>query len=134
MEKLAKDLGVRDRLLLMGFERPIEPWISACDIVLAVSLGDAFGRTIIESMYANVPVIGTNAGGHSELIQNNINGILVEASNYSQIVTAATKLLENRKFRENLIANAKEKVLSSYLPEPNAMFISKIYEDLIRCS
>ena len=39
---------------------------------------DGFGRTIIEAMRAGVFVIANDSGGHSEIIENDKNGILLK--------------------------------------------------------
>jgi len=51
--------------------------------------------TIIEAMAAEVPVIATNVGGIPEMIENNINGILIESKNSQLLAVKILELINN---------------------------------------
>ncbi len=130
MMNTAREWGVVDRLLIMGFKRPIEPWLSACDVILAPSRGDAFGRTIIEAMQLGTPVIATSAGGHTEIVDHMRTGVLVQAGDYIAMATAAINLFESAALRNELITNGKQKARSIYSVESTTHRIKTIYEKL----
>lgn len=51
------------------------------DYMLQPTHMECFSLSILESLSANVPVITTNVGGNEEVITNNENGYIFEASN-----------------------------------------------------
>jgi sucrose synthase len=55
------------------------------------ALFEAFGLTILESMISGVPTIGTQFGGPLEIIQDNVNGFLINPTNHE---TMAQKILD----------------------------------------
>ena len=130
MMDIAKNWGVADKLLLLGFKRPIEPWISACDVVFAASRGDAFGRTIIEAMQLGVPVVATEAGGHIEIVDHMESGLLVQVGNHSDMAIAGVKILENPALRDKLVMNGKRIVATTYSVDTSAKRITEIYSAL----
>lgn len=49
---------------------PVMEWLSAMDIYIQPSLQEGLPRAVIEAMSLGLPVIGSDAGGMSELLQN----------------------------------------------------------------
>jgi glycosyltransferase involved in cell wall biosynthesis len=73
-----KDAGLCSPVLYMGRKRPVEPWMSACDVIFAPAIQDGFGRTLIEAMSLGVPVVAARAGGHVEIIEHQRTGLLYD--------------------------------------------------------
>lgn len=89
-----------------NFTYPVEPIMNDMDIIIATSLNDGFGRTIIEGMKLKKPVIASNAGAHNEIINNNQNGILVDPGDPKMFYLGIIKILNNRKFKNKIVRNA----------------------------
>ena len=53
-QELVRTLGIEGNVHFAGYRRPIEPWLTALDLLLAPGVGDAFGRTLVEAMLAGV--------------------------------------------------------------------------------
>lgn len=60
--------GLQDRILQVGFVRPVEPWMAACDLVLMPARSEPFGRTPFEALATGTPVLLSQASGAAELI------------------------------------------------------------------
>ena len=126
--KLQMELkNIKEYIEFFDFIYPVEPIMNNMDIIIATSLNDGFGRTIIEGMYLKKPVIASNAGGHKEIIKNNQNGILVDSGNPRMFYSAIIKVLKNRKFNKKLVRNASDdcKIYSVNKINPNLI---KLYE------
>ena len=78
----------------MGFKSPIEPWIKSSHVLVASSKGDGFGRTIIEAMNLQVPVIASNFGGHKEIIKHNYNGLISKNRSADEVVKCILEFFE----------------------------------------
>ena len=57
-------------------------------------------------MALGLPVVSTNVGGLRYLINNNVNGILVEKDNSTQMANAIFELLEN--YNVDMTLNARK--------------------------
>jgi len=68
VEHLARELGVRDRLILAGDVADIEPWLDAFDAYLNTSAYEGYSIATLEAQRAGLPVIASDAGGQRELI------------------------------------------------------------------
>jgi len=110
LREQAIENGISDCVLLMDFQRPVAPWIAVCDLVLAPSVCDAFGRTLLEAMSLGVPIVASNAGGHRELVSDGVDGILVEPRNHQEFAKAMQSVLLDPALRHSLVQNGKSKV------------------------
>lgn len=70
---------------------------------------ESFSFQIVEAMNAGVPVIATDIGNLSEIIENGKDGILVEPNNRGEIIAAIKKLDKEKEFRKAIIKNARKK-------------------------
>lgn len=57
----------------------IAPFLAASNLLLLTSRNEGFGMVLAESGQYGVPALSTDVGGVREFIENNENGILVEA-------------------------------------------------------
>lgn len=88
--------------------------LASSDIFLFPSLFEGFGMVIIEAMACGCPVIVTDHGALSELVDHEVNGIKIPYSNdevelFSQYIT---KILQNKDFKNRLIAGGLFKIKS----------------------
>jgi UDP-glucose:(heptosyl)LPS alpha-1,3-glucosyltransferase len=77
-EEEAARLGVRDRVVFRRESTTIERYYAAADMFLFPTFHDAFGMVITEAMAAGLPVITSRSAGASELIDNGVDGLLVD--------------------------------------------------------
>ncbi|MBY9017438.1 MAG: glycosyltransferase family 4 protein [Candidatus Lokiarchaeota archaeon] len=101
------------------------------DIYLMPSRSDAYGIAFLEAWSAGKPVIGAKIGATPEVIQDNINGLLVEFDNPHNIADQVVKLLRNKKLRKRLGEQGKAKVETFHSWRNIANMTKKVYDNLI---
>ena len=84
-------------------------YLKAFDIFILPSTKEGLPYTIIEAMAAEVPVIATNVGGIPEMIENNINGILIEPKNPDVIGEKILELINNPEKTQEITRKARQK-------------------------
>ncbi len=65
------------------------------DVFLFPSLSEGYGRVIIEAMGRELCVVTTSVGIVPDIIQNGINGLIIEKNSTESIITVLTQLLEH---------------------------------------
>ena len=115
----------------MGFRSPVEPWMSATDILLVPAVREPFGRTLIEAMFLETPVIATDDGGNPEAIEHEVTGMLVAPEQPDAFVMPIHRLLTDPELRTRITANARRRALASYGIEVHVNRITEIYESVL---
>ena len=100
------------------------------DVILLPTYGDTLGKfgpetcpfVILEAMACGTPIISTKVDGIPEIIENGVNGFLVEPGDTEQMVEYIWEL-KNKELRERIVENGlkvvnkryeKSKILSKY--------------------
>lgn len=114
MMKLAKKLNVDDRVTFTGFVSQEELWANLLEAEVFVmpsrkNMHEGTNRATVEAMMAGLPVVVTSAGGFSYLVNDGVNGFVVEPENVDQLADAISKLLQDKKLREKMGTANKEK-------------------------
>ena len=132
LKKLAAKLGSKVKFLGGLENNDVYEVLKKSDLFVLLTVGDSFGIVFAEAMSCGLPVIGARAGGVPEIIQEGINGFLVEPNNLESIIEAIKELQNNPNLREEFgengyrIFNEKfrwEIIVSEYL---------SVYRDLIK--
>jgi glycosyltransferase involved in cell wall biosynthesis len=126
----AAELGIGDRIRLMGFRTPVEPWLMAVDVLLVPAVREPFGRTLIEAMLLGTPVIASDDGGNREAIEHGRTGILVPPGRAEAFVLPVYRLLTDKRFRDDITGNARRKAVATYGAETHVRRVMEIYESL----
>jgi glycosyltransferase involved in cell wall biosynthesis len=75
--QLVADLDLCERVIFTGFRHDVAEFYTAFDMLVLTSLGEPFGKALIEAMASGTPVIGTALAGPLEIIQDGVTGLLI---------------------------------------------------------
>lgn len=102
------------------------------DIFIFPSLYEGFGLVLLEAMACGLPVVATDTGGAPDLIQNGVNGVIIQRHNSQGLADRIQMLLENCELREQLGENAR-RTASEYTWEVAARKTLACYENTLIC-
>lgn len=94
-----------DNITLTDHVENAIPYIMASDIVVSYSLNEVLPLHIIESFYCKKPVIATNVGGVSEMIEDGVNGYLIDVNDSDTCISRINDLRDMNQ-REMIVNNA----------------------------
>ena len=81
LNNMIDEFELQKQISITSFiESPME-LMPLLDLVILPTYEETFGVVVAESMLMGTPVIGSNAGGVPEIIEDKINGLLFECSN-----------------------------------------------------
>ena len=92
-------LGLGRRITFAGWRDDAAAIYNATDIFVQPSLSEAFSQVLIEAMGCGLPVIATKVGGAAEVIENDVNGILIEPDDPQAIAREVIRLAGDEKLR-----------------------------------
>lgn len=103
--------------------------MSLCDIFLLPSYIEGLPISILEAMTYKMATISTNVGGIPEIIEDGINGFLIEPGNIKQLFDAIKSLVEDVNIRTTMGEESYRRV-TPHLPENVAASLEKLYNNL----
>ena len=114
LQELINSLGMQEKIIIYGYLKNAPIYLKAFDIFTLTSKSEALAYVILEAGKAELPVIATDTGGISEIIENEKNGILVKAGNILEISSAIEYLIRNPGKSSILAKNLKKKIDSDF--------------------
>ena len=94
LETRAKELGVGERVRLIGFQRDPLPYYAAADIYLRTTTLEPENLSFYQAMAMGLPVVGFDNGWESDPISQVGNGILLPQRSSKALAEAITQTLE----------------------------------------
>ncbi|MGW6059484.1 glycosyltransferase family 4 protein [Streptomyces sp. NPDC055189] len=109
LRALIDELGLYNHVFLMGPAHPIEAEWAKGSIAAVTSSLESFGMTIVEAMRCGLPVVATDCPhGPGEIIDNGVDGRLVEVGNPTAIAGGLLELINNDTLRRQMAGAALE--------------------------
>ena len=108
-------LGIEDRVVFHGFCEQLADMLAQCDLLIMPSLFESLPYTLLEGMFANVPIVASRVGGIPEVIENGVHGILIEPENSEALAAAIANVYQNRDAARARTHAAKERVEKEFM-------------------
>jgi len=130
---LAGQLGVSDRLRLVGNCDDMQAAYKLSDLVVAPSLEpEPFGRTVVEAQAMGRIVVASANGGAAETIEHGVTGFLVPPGDVAQLADAIDYVLQmpqeaSRAFGER----ARASVAANFAKETMQAATIVVYRELL---
>ncbi|WP_016951922.1 glycosyltransferase family 4 protein [Anabaena sp. PCC 7108] len=84
-------------------------YLQNADLLISTSLGEPYGRSIVEAMSMGTPCICHDSGGPAEIIENEVDGLLVKELTSKAFADAIAQIYTNRQTWQYLSKNAINK-------------------------
>lgn len=107
-KQYASSLGIREKVLFLGSQTNIYPFLQEADLFLLPSRFEGMPMTIIEAMGTGLPVVASRVGGVPDMMTHRESGMLVPCEPEA-VSDAVCALLESEDMRKTLGKNAKER-------------------------
>ncbi len=114
LEKLIRQRGLEDKVFLLGQRMQASQYLSAFDIFVLPSVKEGYPWSVLEAMSAKLPIIATRVGAIPEIIENGLNGYIVEPANPEQIADNINLLLTNESLAKEMGIQAHQTVLFKF--------------------
>lgn len=95
----------------------VKHFLIESDIFLLPSIYEGISNAVLEAMFVGLPIVTTTAGGMSEVIQDGINGRIVQTYSPNFMYKAIKWTIDNYEKSIEMAINAKETIISRHTHE-----------------
>jgi len=133
LKSLAKKLGVYDNVLFTEYipEKDTPKYFAMSDIFVFSSSNETFGIVISQAMASGKPIVSINSTAIPEVVDNGINGMLVESLNPKKFAAALIKLLSSKDVLKQYSENGRKKAVEKYDWDIIAHQYEEIFKNLV---
>ena len=126
---LAEELGVRDRVLFLGFRPDAQALLKLMDVVAVPSVSEGTPLVVLEAMAAGVPVVASRVGGIPGQIQPGRQGILVPPGDAKALGDALLGLLHDPELARRMGEAGRLRAETEFSHENMVRKVEGIYRD-----
>lgn len=130
LEHLSASLGIAGAVNFLGFRRDVANVLAEIDLFVLCSLSEGTSLTLLEAMAAGKPVVVTNVGGNSAIVNDGVNGLLVPPGDPVALADALQKLMADRDLRERMGATNIHTIQERYSLDRMASAYESLYTEL----
>ncbi len=131
LRHLVSALGLEASVRFLGYRDDVPTLMSDCDVVVVASEAEPFSRAALEAMALGRPVVGTAAGGLSEVVADGETGLLVPPGDPRATAEAIESILTDPALRRAMGEAGRRRVREHFSPSDHARRIARLYEDVL---
>jgi glycosyltransferase involved in cell wall biosynthesis len=110
LQRLAAELAIEDRTEFLGLRDDVDRLLHESHAYVHPAVWtEAFGLAIAEAMASGCPVVASLTGAVSELIQDEVSGLLVSPSDEQALADALRRMMDDHPLRRRLSENARRR-------------------------
>ena len=130
---IVRSMGLEHKVLFEGFvdQATLLRHQKNADVSVVPSLFEPFGIVALEAMAAKSPVVVSDTGGLSEIVEHDVTGVKVYPNNPDSLAWGITKVLLDENFRKRIRENAYRVIQEKYDWEKIAQQTKKLYESVL---
>ena len=124
---LAKELGVSDKLALIGFDADPDRWFGVADAFVLPSVFEGLGTVLLDAFHFGVPVVGTDIPGTKDLLEDGVSALKFPAGDPEALAGCIRRLMDDPALRDELSMEGARRVSAFDIRD-----VAEQYSDLYR--
>lgn len=112
LENLIEKLNLKEKIFLLGWINDASRYLKGFDLFVLPSRYEGSPITLIETLYAQIPILATDVGGNKEIINENFVYKLDDVQNFLDKLTKLMGIAPKPLLKENFIL---DNMINSYL-------------------
>lgn len=134
LRRFVKERKVEDHVVFYGpmDQREKLEALAAADAIVVPSIYEGFGIVLLEAMAAGKPTVATRTGIAPEIVQEGMNGILVNPGDTKDLAEKLIKLLSDNQL-SSLMGHEARKTANAFDWKKIAVQTKEIYQQCLKC-
>jgi glycosyltransferase involved in cell wall biosynthesis len=124
--------GLASKICISDFRSDVPDVLNAFDIfVLPSTLPDPLPTVVLEAMAAGKPVVANAHGGSTEMVKDQLTGLLTEPGKQEIMARAIIRLITNANERSSMGAAGRDRLLTYFSIDTYVSNWSELYEQAV---
>lgn len=128
----AKENYISDIVIFTGQRRDIPDILSCMDIFAMPSIAEGLPNSLLEAMSMGKPIVAAAVGGIPYVIENGINGLLVQPRDSKGLAAAVETIIKDKQLSARIGQNARDFVEQNYSIKATAQKWEFLYKSLLK--
>jgi N-acetyl-alpha-D-glucosaminyl L-malate synthase BshA len=131
-EAEARALGIDRDVHFLGKIDVVAPLLAGADLFLLPSQSESFGLSALEALASGTPVVGSRAGGLTEVVTESVTGALREVGDIEGMAAASVEILADRDRWQSMSRAATDDARARFSRDDIVRQYEALYEDAVR--
>jgi glycosyltransferase involved in cell wall biosynthesis len=114
LERIATELGISESVEFLGLRRDVLPLLQKAWGFILPSRWEGMPNALLEAMSCGLPSIATRVSGSEDMIEDGINGLLVEPEQPAQMAEALRRLIEDTELAKRFSEKGRATAMHEY--------------------
>ncbi len=131
LEKKINEWGLLEAVKIPGYIKEVVPVLKEADVLINPSRTECMPNTILEAMWAGLPIVATAVGGVGEMIRDGVEGLLCPPGNPTALADAVARLIEDPSLARHMADRAYRRVMDQFTFEKHMEATLTLYSKLL---
>ncbi len=113
-----------------GIRENVPDFLSALDVCVVPSLEEPLGLVAIESQAVGTPVVASNTGGLSEIVEHEMTGLLVPPGNSGAIANSILRIRDDETLRRRIVHRGQNQYHEKFGADLHIAQVVGVYEKM----
>lgn len=131
LKEQARRMDILDCCRFAGFRKDIATIYKAMDLLVLPSLSEGLPNVVLESFALSRPVVATNVDGVPEVVEDGVNGLLVQPGKSKELSDAIMQIINDNMKLKLMGSFGRKKVDSEFtFPQQHKKLVA-IYDEVL---
>jgi glycosyltransferase involved in cell wall biosynthesis len=126
-----KGKKLENKILLVGLQSDVKEYLNIIDIFISTSEFEGLPIALLEAMSMQCAVAVTNAGGVKEVIDDSVNGLMVDVERIDLLENKVLRLINDVELRQLMGTNARNTVEKRFSIKATTQQIENCYNKIL---
>ncbi|MEZ5814508.1 MAG: glycosyltransferase [Alphaproteobacteria bacterium] len=130
LEALIEELGVGERVTLLGWRTDRAALLQACDICTFISRDEPFGTVFVQAWAQGTPVVVCDSDGPRQFVRHEEDGMMAPIDDIAAIKDCIQCLIDDADLAEKLVCNGRRRYEAEFTKETCLQGYLQFYHDI----
>ena len=125
------EIETNPNIIPVGFQSDIRPFLAISNCFVFPSYREGFPNVVLQAQAMELPCIVTDISGSNEIIQQNINGVIINKKDEVALKQSMIHLKSNPQFLSELKNNTRKNIIEKYNQKLVWESLHQKYEEIL---